>query len=131
MVLFAELALALEDGDAAAVLYRLLEPNAALHAASGPIYYGYVDRAVGRLAAFLDRADEGEERLRHSLEIHRAAGARYWVTRNAIDLVEVLVLLGRPAGDAEVAALLQEARASSESSGYGRELKRLDQLAAH
>ncbi len=129
MVLFAELAVGLADDDAAAAVYQLLEPHAALHAASGPIYYGYADRAVGRLAAFLGRADEGQERLRRSLEVHRAAGARYWGARNAIDLAEALALAGRPVDDPEVAALLQEAGAASESAGYGRELKRLDQLA--
>jgi class 3 adenylate cyclase len=128
MVLFTELAVALAEDDAAAALYELLEPHAALHAVAGPIYYGYADRAVGRLAVFLGRVDEGEARLRHSLEVHRALGARYWAACNAVDLAEALFGAGRPAGDAEVISLLQEARTSSESGGYGRELKRLDRL---
>jgi class 3 adenylate cyclase len=128
MILFAEVAVDLADHDAATALYHRLAPHAALHAATGPIYYGYADRAVGRLALFLGDADEGEGRLRHSLDVHRATGARYWAARNAIDLAEALLLGGSATDDRETSALLEEGRSSSVSGGYDRELRRLDRL---
>lgn len=128
MILFAELAMGLGETDAATTLYRTLEPHAGIHAATGPIYYGYGDRIVGRLAVFLGRPEEGMDRLRTSLEVHRAIRARYWTARNAVDLVEALLQSGRPTEDAEVQALLDEARMLSVPGGYVRELNRLDRL---
>jgi len=119
---------------AAAALYERLLPFADLYAATGPIYYGALERPIGRLANLLGRPAEAEQRLRHALDAHRQVGANYWTAATMVDLVEVLV--GPDMSDldvarrAETAQLIEQATALGSAGGYGAVIRRTTALAA-
>jgi class 3 adenylate cyclase/tetratricopeptide (TPR) repeat protein len=129
MLLFAEAAVAVGHERAAAALHQRLVPFGELIAATGPIFYGVADRAVGRLANVLGRPAEAEQRLRHALDVHRKLNSPYWTATTAVDLAEVL-LGATPTSDtkADAAALVEEAIRLAVTGGYGAVLRRTDQL---
>ncbi len=134
MALFSEGAVALGDARAQATLYDRLVPFADLHAAGGPIFYGSMQRPVGRLAASLGRPEEAEDRLRRALAEHRRIGASFWLARTAVELAEVLldVPSSNPVGGQrrqEALTLLQEARQLAVNR-YGEVATRAEQLMA-
>ena len=132
MALFSEGAVALGDARAQATLYERLVPFADLHAAGGPIFYGSMQRPVGRLAASLGRSDEAEDHLRRALAEHRRIGASFWLARTAVELAEVLLDFpsSNPDGGQrrqEALSLLQEARQLAVNR-YGDVSARSEQL---
>jgi class 3 adenylate cyclase/tetratricopeptide (TPR) repeat protein len=134
MALFSEGAVALGDSDAQATLYERLVPFADLHAAGGPIFYGSMQRPVGRLAASLGRSDEAEDHLRRALAEHRRIGASFWLARTAVELAEVLLDVPSSSPDGgqrrqEALSLLQEARQLAVNR-YGEVAARAEQLMA-
>ena len=131
MTIFAEVAIRLDDEDAAIALYDLLLPFGDLHCAAGPIYYGIADRTIGNLAGFLGRADEAERRLRHALEVQRGIGPSYWTARTAAELADCLLDRdGKRDGMAEVIQLLDEASRVAEAGGYGAVTRRVAEVRA-
>ena len=135
MLLFSDAAVALNDRMAAAPLYERLLPFADLYAATGPIYYGALERPLGRLANLLGRPAEAEHRLRHALDLHRQVGATYWTAATMVDLVEVL--LGPDMADldatrrAEAVQLIEQATALASAGSYGAVIRRTATLAAN
>ncbi len=121
--LFAEAAISLGDRAAAQALYSELAPYAELYGTYGPLFYGHLERPLGRLAAILDNSVEAEERLRRSLEAHRSIGAPYWIATSALDLVEVLASTA-PAST-EIAELRDEATQLAATFGFGAVRQRL------
>ena len=124
---YVEATVAFGDQKSATALHRLLSPYAHLHAAAGLLYYGVVDRSLGRLASVLGHLEEAETRLRRGLDVHRGTSARYWTAVNEVDLAEVLLRAGKH--DDEARRLLDEARRLAEGGGYGSVLRRLEALA--
>jgi tetratricopeptide (TPR) repeat protein len=134
MALFSEGAVALGDSEAQATLYERLVPFADLHAAAGPIFYGSMQRPVGRLAASLGRFDEAEDHLRRALAEHRRIGASFWLARTTVELAEVLLDAPSSSPDRgprrqEALSLLQEARQLAVNR-YGEVAARAEQLIA-
>lgn len=128
MSLFAEASIIMEDRVAAGQLYELLEPSAALHCFTGPIYYGVVARALGRLAAFLGRPAEGEHHLRWALDEHQRVGAKYWAAKTAADLAALLVSTGSATSSREAAQLLEDVVPAAEASGYTAVLEQIEAI---
>ena len=134
MALFSEGAVALGDSGAQATLYERLVPFADLHAAAGPVFYGSIQRPVGRLAASLGRPDEAEDHLRRALAEHRRIGAAFWLARTAVELAEVLLDVPSSNPDSgqrrkEALSLLQEARQLAVNR-YSEVATRAEQLMA-
>jgi hypothetical protein len=127
MSLFAEAAILFADRQAAEQLYEILAPWSKLHCFTGPIYYGVVSRSLGRLAAFLGRAD-AEDLLRWALGEHRRVGAHYWATAAAVDLAEFIIGTGDPDRVREAAQLLDEFEDGARQSGYVAAVQRLEML---
>lgn len=126
--LFSDASMSFGDRDAAQALYELLVPFGHLHCTTGPIYYGVVNRSLGRLASLLGDLDEGERRLRLAVEEHARIGASYWKAVSLVDLTEVLLSNGSDLEDEHVRLLVDEARQLAERDGYGSVTKRLDRL---
>ena len=125
--LYVEATVAFGDLKSLPALHRLLSPYAHLHASAGLIYYGVVERALGRLASVSGHLEEAEAQLRRGLDVHRGTSARYWTAVNEVDLAEVLVHGGKH--DDEARRLMDEARQLAEGGGYGSVLRRLEALA--
>ena len=123
-VVFSEAAIALGDGAAVRALYRELAPHADLYASYGPLFYGHLERPLGRLAAALGNPVEAEERLRRSLEAHRRIKAPYWTAVSALDLAGVLTF--RAARSAEIDALREAAAEIAAIHGFGGVQQRLN-----
>ena len=120
MTLFVDAAITLKDMAAVQSLYGQLNPFGHLYGAGGPIFYGLTDRAVGNLAAFLDRGEEADRRLRHALHAHRKIGANYWTARTAVDLAAFLLGCdATPDRRSELTSLLDEADRLAQAGGYG------------
>lgn len=128
MSLFAEASIGFGDRAAAAKVYDLLVPWSSLQGVTGPIYYGVVDRVLGRLAAFLGRADEAELRLRRALAEHERLGAHYWAAVTVVDLAEVLVATGAPQARSEAARLVDGIEEPARSGGYVSVVQRIEAL---
>ncbi len=122
-VLFAGAAIDLGDRAAAQALYLELAPHAQLYGTYGPLFYGSLERPLGRLAAALGNAVEAEERLRRALEAHRSIGAPYWIATSALDLAEALA--STTPESPEIVALRQEAAQLAGRLGFGGVQQRL------
>ena len=122
-VLFADAAIDLGDRGAAQALYRELAPHAQLYGTYGPLFYGHLERPLGRLAAALGNAAEAEERLRRALDAHRSIKAPYWTATSALDLVELLASTAPESS--EIAPLRQEAAHLAAPLGFGGVQQRL------
>ncbi len=123
-LLFAEAAIDFGDRRAAEALYRELAPYADLYASYGPLFYGHLERPLGRLAGALGNAVEAEERLRRSLEAHRSIGTPYWAATSALDLAEVLA--SSAPESVEIDVLRQGAAQLAGKHGFGGLQQRLD-----
>jgi DNA-binding SARP family transcriptional activator len=91
MSLLAETAALLGDTDSAAILYRLLNPWAALNAvdqAEG--IRGSVARYLGLLATTTQRWDEAELHFEDALAMNARMGARPWLAHTANDYARML-----------------------------------------
>jgi hypothetical protein len=125
-ILFADAAIELGDSAAARSLYLELAPFAELYGTYGPLFYGHLERPLGRLAAALGNTVEAEGRLRRALDAHRSIRAPYWIATSALDLVEVLA--SSAPGSTEIAELRQEAAQLAAPLGFGAVQQRLGVL---
>ena len=106
----------LDDRARAARLYELLDPFAEIIT----WHYGPVGRAVGRLAATLERREEAERRLRAAVTVCERIDARAFLAMARHDLGELL--LPSPEGR----RLLDEARTAADElgiSGFDRRVR--------
>ncbi|MFL5780460.1 MAG: ATP-binding protein [Thermoleophilaceae bacterium] len=118
MVLLADPCAALGERDGAALLYDLLLPHEQAYAVA-PVEaaFGSAARALGGLAAALERYDDAERHFQTAIEIEGRMRARPWLAHAQQGLADML--LARAAtGDAERAeALLAEAGAAYRELG--------------
>jgi DNA-binding SARP family transcriptional activator len=104
--LLAEACAYLRDIDAAAVLYELLSPYAALNAVDvGEGFAGSVSRYLGILAATSSRWNDAELHFEDGLIMNERMGARPWFAHTQVDLAQMLVDRGAR-GDRERAGEL-------------------------
>jgi tetratricopeptide (TPR) repeat protein len=86
LALLAEVAVWLEDREAAEVLYALLKPYARVNAmAAGEVALGPVARHLGILAAATERWEEAAAYFEEALALNAQVGARPWVERTRAD----------------------------------------------
>jgi DNA-binding SARP family transcriptional activator len=92
MALLSEMCALLGDGDAAAVLYRLLLPYAAYNAVDvGEGFAGSVSRYLGLLAATTARWDDAVRAFGNALEMNERTGARPWLAHTQRDYAHMLL----------------------------------------
>ena len=96
-------------------LYDLLLPHRALYASAGILWWGSIERSLGRLALLAGRTDDAIAHLQTAIHAHELVGARPWLARTRVDLASALVAAGRPA--IEVAAQLDAAATVAEELG--------------
>ena len=102
----AEAAVRLEDGDEAAILYRLLHPFARLNAsASGAAAIGSVARYIAMLATATSRWEDSARHFEDALVVNARMGARPWLAHTQRDFARMLFTRNAP-GDRERAKLL-------------------------
>jgi DNA-binding SARP family transcriptional activator len=99
--LLAEICERLDEAEAAAVLYRLLLPWAALNAVDVPEgMRGSVSRYLGLLASTTKHLDDSERHFLEAMVANERMGARPWLAHTQEDYGRMLVERGRP-GDRE------------------------------
>jgi tetratricopeptide (TPR) repeat protein len=95
--LLAETSAHLSDATTAEILYRLLEPWAALNAADHPeAMRGSVSRYLGLLAATLGRPDAAARHYEDALAMNTRMGARPWLALSQEDYARLLLNRDRP-----------------------------------
>jgi len=110
LVIFAAVAAAVRDRDAAQELFDLLEPFGMQFAADGAHVQGTVAQALGRLAAVLDRDDEADRWFGVAEELEGNARALLLQAQTRIYWAEVLARRDRAADRARARALAEQAR---------------------
>jgi hypothetical protein len=134
MSLLAETSTVLDDADSAAVLYRLMEPWAALNAVDHPEgMRGSVSRYLGLLAATLGRPDVAAVHYEDAIAMNRKMGARPWLAYTQNDYARILLARDGPDDAEHAEKLLNEALATfcelgmkthaAQSSAFAQELQ--------
>jgi class 3 adenylate cyclase len=117
----AEVTVALDDKERAAVLLDLLRPMAGRAAMmSGVSYYGAVDRYLGILEICLGRCDEAVADLEEALAYNERMRARPWSTRTRYDLARALLGRNGPRDRSQAVALLNESLEAANDIGMSR-----------
>ena len=75
LYLWAEIAASLGDRRAAAMLFDRTLPAAGAFITTVTLFYGAIDRTLGRLATVLGRFDDAERYLENAEEMHKRVGA--------------------------------------------------------
>jgi predicted ATPase len=101
--ILAEVAVYLEDRDAAVVLYRLLEPYAEVNVlAAGEVAIGPVERFLGILATTTGRSEEAAGHFQNAIAMTARMDARPWLAHAQHDYARMLLERDKP-GDRESA----------------------------
>jgi tetratricopeptide (TPR) repeat protein len=105
--------------EAAAVLYRLLEPyrDRCVVLAHGVLCDGAAARQLGALATVLGRHDEAAAHFETAIAINRAQGAAPWLARAQLGYGDLLVRRCHPGDLDRAIALRDEAAATIEAIG--------------
>jgi hypothetical protein len=103
MARLADVAVALHDEPAAAVLLDGLVPFVGQVAVNTAVTAGAIDLSVARLLAVLRRFDDADARFAAALEIHEGLAAPYLSARTLLGWAGALRTRNRP-GDASLAA---------------------------
>ena len=115
LALLTEICAALDDAQAAAVLERILLPDAGRYlTVSNTLTTGCASRCLGVLASVQGRHEEAVERLEEALEVERRMGADAWLATTWIELARARIRAGDPTRAASAA---QEALAVAEARG--------------
>jgi len=127
MIGYAVLAIELQDEDAAALLFPILEPFAAEVAFSGATSQGPIAAYLGKLASLLGRHDVADDHLRAALDTSVAFGWEYHRATTLIALAQSR--LRRTGGlDADARAMLTEADAICRARGLRSWAERIEAL---
>jgi hypothetical protein len=116
LALCADSAVELSNRDAAATLYRLMEPWAEQFVWNGLSGYGHVRMYLGLLAACIGEDERVDEHLAFACEFHEANKMPLWAARGHLGWAEALARRSDPAGACEHAARALEL---SREHGYG------------
>jgi class 3 adenylate cyclase len=91
LYLWAEIAASLGDRRAAAMLFDRMLPAAGAFVTTVTLFYGALDRSLGRLATVLGRLDDAERYLANAEAMHERAGAPLFLARTWADQAELHV----------------------------------------
>ena len=106
--ILSDVAVYLDDRDAAAVLYRLLLPYAEVNVlAAGEVAIGPVERFLGILAATTGRNEEAAGHFQNAIAITARMDARPWLAHTQHEYARMLLARHKP-GDVESAHELLE-----------------------
>jgi class 3 adenylate cyclase/tetratricopeptide (TPR) repeat protein len=115
MAIYAQACASLGEPDAAARLYRRLEPWRDHVAFNSATTWGLVERHLGNLDRVLGRYEAAEEKLRSAARRHETMGTPIWLARTRLDLARLL--LERGGDSAHAADLLELACATARDLG--------------
>ena len=120
----------LRDRDAAAVLYRYLEPFAGQVAMVSNVVlsYGSFALSCARLAAVLERWDEAERHFTAALAMNERLGARPYLVQTRRSWASMLLDRDAPGDRERARELIAAGRAEAEELGMARELVHFDRL---
>lgn len=127
----AQVCLALQDRERAAVLYDLLRPYPpwANVRGSGIAVFGSIPHFLGLLATLLGRWEAAAEHFETALALHARLRARHWLARTQEGYAVMLLRRGRPADRARAGSLLAAALATARALGLARLAERAAALA--
>ena len=109
-------------------LYALLLPHRGLYASAGIIWWGSIERSLGRLALLAGRTDDAIAHLEAAIRAHELVGARPWLARTRVDHAGALVVAGRTA--MEVEEQLDAAEVVAEQLGLVAVSRRIETVRA-
>jgi class 3 adenylate cyclase/tetratricopeptide (TPR) repeat protein len=115
---WAEVAVEVEDPEAAVLLYDLLEPWGDQFAFNGASTRGPVAHELGGLARVLGRLDDADRHLATALELCQRMRCPFFTARVHLSRVRLLRARNRPGDDAEAAALLSQVATESARHGF-------------
>jgi tetratricopeptide (TPR) repeat protein len=117
----------LDEPEAAAALYKVLEPEAerAVVVGTGAICFGATARVLGPLALAMGDLDVAERWCRRSLEIHSQVDATPFQVADRLWLARVLEARGQPGDREEAAALVERSVGEARQLGLGGRLVEL------
>ena len=107
--LWAEIAASLGDRRAAAVLFDRMLPAAGAFVTTVTLFYGALDRSLGRLATVLGRLDDAERYLASAEEMHERAGAPLFLARTWADQAALCITRNPTADEPRVHELVDHA----------------------
>ena len=117
----AEVAVQLEDREAAEVLYRLLLPYAEVNVlASGEVAIGPVERFLGILGASTGRDEEAAEHFENAIAMTARMNARPWLAHTHHDYAHMLLARGKPGDGDRARELLGDSVAAFQELGIRR-----------
>jgi hypothetical protein len=96
-------------------LYSTLLPYRSLYASAGIVWWGSIERSLGRLALLAGRNEDAIDHLHAAIDAHERVGARPWLARTRVDLAHALMVAGR--SSTEAAAQLDAAASVAEELG--------------
>lgn len=128
----ADLAVDLEDAHGAEALFSALRPleDRACVVGYGVLYWGSVNRVLGRLSALIGASREAEGRLVSASDLEARAGAGVWRLRCQIDLAEAVMRTGKAARMPQVRSLLFSAEEECSSLGLAAWQQRIRAIRA-
>ena len=116
LALYAESAIETSSHDAAASLYRLMEPSADQFVWNGISGYGHVRMYLGLLAACTGQHEQAEQHLAFACEFHETNAMPIWAARTHLGWAEALAERGDTSGGRPHATRALEI---SREHGYG------------
>jgi hypothetical protein len=130
--LLAETCAYVRDADAAAVLYELLSPYAALNAVDvGEGFAGSVSRYLGILAAMTSRWNGAEAHFDDAIAMNERMGARPWLAYTQEDYARMLRARGASGDHERARQLVDEALATYGELGMESHVARAVRLSEH
>jgi hypothetical protein len=107
--LWAEIAASLADCRVAAVLFERMLPAAGAFVTTVTLFYGALDRTLGRLATVLGRFDDAERYLDNAETMHKRAGAPLFLARSWADQAALCITRNPTANETRVHELVEAA----------------------
>jgi ATP/maltotriose-dependent transcriptional regulator MalT len=115
--LWAEIAASLGDRRAAAVLFDRTVPAAGAFVTTVTLFYGAVDRSLGRLATVLGHLDDAEQYLANAEAMHVRAGAPLFLARTWADQAELCMTRQGPTDVARAHDLVKRSTTIAHARG--------------
>ena len=126
----ADVCAAVQDVDAAEIVYRALEPYAGSNVMIGHLVscYGAADRFLGMLSAVLGEWERAESFFEDALALNTALGARTWLAHTSFEYARMLLARGHEDDRGRAATLLGEASALAGTIGMRALAARVERL---
>ncbi|MBI1886651.1 MAG: AAA family ATPase [Chloroflexi bacterium] len=117
VAMLVEVCVTLGDVPRSAILYDLLLPCAAYHAATLVAYQGSVPHYLGLLATTMGRWREAQRHFEDALEMHEKMRSPPWLAHTRYEYARMLLARGEPGDREKAQALLSQALATARELG--------------